>query len=162
MPKRGAMEPDVLELRDGRLAMILRNQLGYIGASYSDDGGDTWSEPVRWNVQAPESPATLRRIPSTGDLLLAWNHNYEPGAGHCGRRTPLSAAISADEGRTWTNVRDLEARTDQTYSYASLTFVGPRVVMSYYVRDQKSGRIGCRFRSLPVSWFYQGRGSPRP
>ena len=39
---------------------------------------------------------------------------------------------------------------------ASLTFVGPRAVMSYYVSDQKSGRIGCRFRSLPVSWFYQG------
>jgi len=159
MPRRGAMEPDVLELRDGRLVMILRNQLGYIAASYSDDGGHTWSEPVRWDVRAPEAPATLRRIPATGDLLLVWNNNYEPGAGHSGRRTPLSAAISRDEGATWTNVRNLESRTDRMYSYTSLIFVGPRAVMSYYVRDEKTGRLSSRFRSLPVRWFYES-GKP--
>ena len=38
-PKRGAMEPEVIELRDGRVLMIVRTQLGYIAASYSKDGG---------------------------------------------------------------------------------------------------------------------------
>ena len=156
LPKRGAMEPEVLELSDGRLVMILRTQLGHIGTAYSDDRGDTWSEPSRWTVKAPESPATLRRIPSTGDLLLVWNNNYEPGAGHSGRRTPLTAAVSSDEGRTWSNVRDLESGADQTYSYPSLIFVGPRAVLSYYVSDPKTGRISSRFRSLPVVWLYQG------
>ena len=33
MPKRGAMEPEVIELNDGRLMIILRNQLGAIAAS---------------------------------------------------------------------------------------------------------------------------------
>ena len=158
LSKRGAMEPEVLELSDGRSVMILRTQLGHIATAYSDDRADTWSEPGHWTVKAPESPATLRRIPSTGDLLLIWNNNYEAGAGHSGLRTPLTAAVSADEGRTWTNIRDLESLPDQTYSYPSLLFVGPRAVISYYVRDQKTGRVSSRFRSLPVAWFYQAAG----
>jgi sialidase-1 len=151
--RRGAMEPEVLELNDGRVLMIVRTQLGHIAAAYSTDGGDTWSKPADWGVKAPEAPATLRRIPSTGDLLLIWNNTFRNGSGHGGNRTPLTAAVSSDEGKTWRHVRDIETRSDQTYAYTSLTFIGPRAVMSYYVRDEKTGRISTRFRSLPVSWF---------
>ena len=150
------MEPEVLELVDGRLLMILRTQFGYIAASYSEDGGETWSKPTDWGVRAPESPTTLRRIPATGDLVLIWNDNYVPGAGHGGKRTPLTAAVSMNEGRTWKHKRNLEDRTDQTYAYTSLEFVKDRAVMTYYVRDEKTGRISSRFRSLPVRWFYEG------
>ncbi len=73
------MEPEVIELIDGRVMMIVRTQLGYIANSYSSDGGDTWSEPGRLSVQAPEAPATLRRIPATGDLLLIWNNTFKEG-----------------------------------------------------------------------------------
>ena len=161
LPKRGAMEPEVLELSDGRLIMILRTQLGHIGTAYSDDRADTWTEPDHWSVTAPESPATVRGIPSTGDLLLIWNNCHQPGAGHGGLRTPLTAAVSSDEGRTWSNVRDLESRSDQTYSYPSLLFVGHRAVISYYVCDQETGRVSSRFRSLPVAWFYQVADPPQ-
>jgi len=71
--KRGAMEPEVLELDDGRLLMILRTQLGHIAVSCSRDQGMTWTPAKSWNVRAPEAPATVRRIPSTGDLVLIWN-----------------------------------------------------------------------------------------
>src|SRR5690606_4794034 len=70
LPKRGAMEPELLGLADGRLLMILRTQLGGIWASHSRDGGEHWDRPAPWGVKAPEAPATLRRIPATGDLLL--------------------------------------------------------------------------------------------
>ena len=154
LPKRGAMEPEVIELPDGRVLMVLRSQLGYIAASYSKDGGDTWSKPIDWGVKAPEAPATLRRIPATGDLLLIWNNTFAKGKNHRGKRTPLTAAISSDGGKTWKHTRNLESRTDNTYAYTSLTFVGPRALLSYYVRDEKTGRISSRFRSLPVGWFY--------
>lgn len=155
LPKRGAMEPEVVELLDGRVLMIARNQLGTISAAWSENGGDTWSEPGELaGIQAPESPATIRRIPATGDLLLVWNNTYTPGTGHGGRRTPLTAAISRDDGRTWQNVRKLESRQDETYSYTSLIFVQDRAVLSYYVADAKSGLHSSRFRSLPVAWFY--------
>jgi sialidase-1 len=153
-PKRGAMEPEVVELSDGRVLMIVRTQLGYIGKSYSKDGGDTWSKMETLGVRAPEAPSTLRRIPSTGDLLLIWNDTFTEGAGHGGKRTPLTAAISSDDGATWKTVGNLETDPNKTYAYTSLTFVRDRAVMSYW-ESGKSGEYSCRFRSLPVSWFYR-------
>lgn len=154
LPKRGAMEPEVLELKDGRVLMIVRTQLPKIYASYSKDDGNTWSKPEPWSVEAPEAPTTLRRIPSTGDLLLIWNPNYQEGVGHNGRRTPLAAAISKDEGKTWIHRKLLEDRDDQTYAYTSLIFADNRSLISYYVGDNETGRISSRFRSIPIEWFY--------
>ena len=154
--KRGAMEPEVIEKEDGRVLMILRTQLGHIAACDSEDGGETWSEPKSWGVRAPEAPATLRRIPSTGDLMLVWNDTFTKGADHSGKRTPLTAAISTDEGRTWQHHHDLETDPDLGFSYPSLLFSEGRAVLSYYVHDQETGRISARFRSLPIKWFYEG------
>ncbi len=155
LPKRGAMEPEVIEMQDGRVAMILRTQLGHIAVSYSTDGGESWSEPSSWGVRAPEAPATLRRIPATGDLLLIWNDTFTDGSDHGGKRTPLTAAVSTDEGQSWQHRRNLETRDDETYAYTSLTFHHDRALLSYYVRDESNGRISSRFRSVPISWFYQ-------
>ena len=155
-PQRGAMEPEVVELEDGRVLMIVRTQLGHIAAAYSHDGGNTWGKPFRLSVAAPEAPATLRRIPASGDLLLIWNNNFTAGAGHGGKRTPLTAAISSDEGKTWHNVRNLEADPARGYAYTSLTFVGGRAVLTYYEDDPEAQRFSTWFRSLPVTWFYAG------
>lgn len=155
VPQRGAMEPDVVELKDGRVLMIIRTQLGQIFAALSPDGGDTWSDAKPWGVRSPESPATVRRIPATGDLLLIWNDNYEPGKTHLGKRRPLTAAISQDDGQSWKFHRNLEDRGDESYAYTSLTFDRDRVLLSYYVGDDKTGRISSKFRSLPLTWFYE-------
>ena len=154
-PKRGAMEPEVIELTDGRVMMIVRTQLGFIGCSYSGDGGDTWTGMQSLGVKAPEAPATLRRIPATGDLLLVWNNTFTAGAGHGGKRTPLTAAISRDEGTSWQHVKNLESDSKRTYSYTSLVFNGDRAIMSYWDSGAGQGMLSCRFRSVPVSWFYQ-------
>ncbi len=155
LPKRGAMEPEVIELVDGKIMMIMRNQLGTISKSYSTDRGETWSDPEDLGVKAPEAPSTLRRIPSTGDLVLIWNHTYSEGKGHGGKRTPLTAAISSDEGKTWKRIQNIETDANQTYSYISLTFTGDRALMSYYVNPNGSPNYSLRFRSIPISWFYQ-------
>lgn len=156
LPQRGAMEPGVVELADERLLLYLRTQLGSIWMSASNDGGDTWSDPVDWGIESPEAPATLERIPSTGDLLLIWNPVHVPGAGHGGPRTPLRAALSRDEGASWTESFDLETAADETFAYASVSFVRERVLLTYYVRDEKTGEISSRFRSLPLRTFYEG------
>jgi sialidase-1 len=153
-PKRGAMEPEVVELAGGRLLMIARTQLGHIMTAISKDGGDRWGEPGQLPVKAPEAPATVRRVPATGDLLLIWNNTYDPKAGHGGRRTPLTAAVSSDEGRTWKHARDLEADADRAFAYASVAFVRDRAVLTYYVAGPKGGRLSSRFRSLPVGRLY--------
>lgn len=153
--KRGAMEPEVIELNDARIMMIVRTQLGFIGKSYSTDGGDTWGPMTSLGVKAPEAPATLRRIPATGDLLLIWNNTFTAGVGHGGPRTPLTAAVSKDEGETWQVVDNLEANPDRTFSYTSLAFIGNRAVMTYWESGETQSQLSCRFRSLPVGWFYR-------
>ena len=143
MAKRGAMEPEVLELRDGRLRMIIRTQLGFIGTSYSVDSGKTWSEASRLPVKT--GAATIRRIPATGDLLLVWNNNSQIGS----KQAPLSASISRNEGKSWLHLRNLESDQNCTYSYTSVGFVRDRLLLNYW--DQSDGEgYSCRFRSLPV------------
>ena len=149
--KRGAMEPEVIELNDGHLMMLVRTQLGYPGKAYSTDGGETWGPLTSLGVQGPEAPTTLRRMPATGELLLIWNNIFAEGADHGGKRTPLTAAISSDEGQTWNVINNLESDEARTFSYISLTFVQDRAVMSYW--DNSGSRYSCRFRSLPVDWF---------
>jgi sialidase-1 len=154
--KRGAMEPEVVELDGGKLLMIVRTQLGHIATATSKDGGDHWGESGQLSVKAPEAPATIRRIPATGDLLLIWNNTYDPKAGHGGKRTPLTAAVSSDEGKTWNTLRDLETDADRTFAYTSVAFVRDRAVLTYYVSEPKTNRLSSRLRALPVEWFYAG------
>ncbi len=151
--KRGAMEPEVIELNDGRVLMIMRTQMGHIASSYSSDGGETWTDAVPLpGIVAPEAPSTLRRIPATGDLLLIWNNTFKAGAGHGGKRTPLTAAISSDEGKSWQHVRNLEGDPSKTYSYISVSFVRNRAELTYWVGEK--GKLSSQFRSVPISWFY--------
>ena len=151
------MEPEVVELTDGKLLMIVRTQLGRIATSVSADGGDHWSPPAAFSVSAPESPSTIRQIPATGDLLLVWNDTFTASASHGGKRTPLSTAISSDSGQTWQHRRNLEDRPDEGYAYTSVTFHRDRVLVTYYVSNEKSGQFSIRFRSLPVSGLYGGQ-----
>ncbi|MFA6240046.1 MAG: sialidase family protein, partial [Candidatus Hydrogenedentales bacterium] len=156
-PKRGAMEPEVIERSDGSVLMLIRTQTGRNYAAVSHDGGDSWDVAEPFGPAAPEAPSTLRRIPATGDWLLVFNPVTKEGADHGGERTPLSAAISKDEGKTWLPARDIETRSDQAYAYTSLIFVDDRALMSYYLLDKKSKWLSTRFRSIAISWFYEGQ-----
>ncbi len=96
------------------------------------------------------------RIPSTGDLLLVWNDTFRAKEGHGGKRTPLTAALSSDEGKSWRRVRNLETRTDAAYAYTSLIFVKDRAIMSYW--EQADKRLSSRFRAVPIRWLYEPQG----
>jgi sialidase-1 len=156
-PMRGAMEPEVVERTDDRLLMHVRTQTGRIMVSESADGGETWSGARLWGVRAPEAPSTVRRLPSTGHWLLIWNDCFRDDATKA-RRTPLTAAISTDEGKTWSHRRDLEASVGHSYAYTSVAFHKGRALLTYYVCDEATGRISSRFRSVPIAWFYEDDG----
>jgi len=153
--KRGAMEPEVIEFKNNRLLMHIRTQLGHIAVSESTDGGETWTEAKPWGVAAPEAPSTLRKIPSTGDLLLVWNNKVNEGQSHAGQRTPLVAAVSADEGKTWSDPITLESDLQKTYAYTSLIFHHGRALLTYYVAPLTWNPLSSRFRSVPIGRFYE-------
>jgi predicted neuraminidase len=145
----GFDEPAVIELKDGRVMMLIRTDTGRIWRCYSRDGGVTWSEPAATDLASPSSPATIRRIPSTGDLLLVWN-NVTPRPRNRGQpRNPLTAAISSDEGETWKRVRNVEDSEGGNYCYSSVTFNGRDVILSYYERGALKVCVA------EVDWFYR-------
>ena len=117
-PMRGAMEPHIEELRDGRLLMAMRTQLGAVYQAHSSDGGRTWSKATSLGIEAPESCPELLRMPGTGDLVLIWNASkYDPKwYSHFGKRTPLSVAVSKDDGKTWSAPKHLESDPGWAYS----------------------------------------------
>jgi len=140
--KRGADEPGLVELKDGRILMIIRTDAGKIYRSFSKDQGLRWSKPEPTQLTSPSSPASIKRIPSTGDLLLLWNNATKT-------RTPLTCAVSKDEGETWGHIKNLEDHPKGRFCYTSITFVNNRVLLTYY------GIGGLVFASIDVGWFYE-------
>lgn len=156
-PKRGAMEPGLVELRDGRVLQIIRTQTGQIFKSYSSDEGLTWTLPEALGVASPEAPSTIARLPGTGDLVLFHNSTVDLAADHCGARCPLSVAVSQDEGLTWRHTVDLETDPSHYYAYLSCTFHDGRALLTYYVSNCPfPGGTGLsqKFVSLPISALY--------
>jgi sialidase-1 len=160
-PKRGAMEPGLVELRDGRVMQIIRTQTGRIWRSFSADGGDTWTDAMAWDIEAPEAPSTLVATKDGGEWLLVWNPNVSwgdaartvLGANHGGPRTPLAAMVSPDEGRTWGPRRMLETDPAATYAYTSVTFHEGRALLTYYHFPNGGKELSLKFKSVPFAWF---------
>ena len=148
----GAQEPGVVELKDGRVMLWIRNSTGKVYRCYSRDQGESWSTPEPMDVVAPVSPQSMKRIPSTGDLLMVWNNSPK-------ERFPLTVAISKDEGNTWQHVRNLDEDAAHTYAYTSITFVKDRVLFTYYAGPPPGKREGAtwslKLKSIPVEWLYQ-------
>ncbi|MHC4510340.1 MAG: sialidase family protein [Planctomycetota bacterium] len=143
-------EPGVVELKDGRLMMFMRTNAGSQYICYSQDGGETWSKAQPSSLASPLSPASIKRIPWTGDLLCVWNdhsgiHRYPEG-----RRTPLCLAVSKDEGKTWSRSRIIEGNPDGWYCYTAITFVGDRVLLAYCAGDKRVGGLN-RLKILALS-----------
>ncbi|MCA9078344.1 MAG: exo-alpha-sialidase [Planctomycetaceae bacterium] len=151
-PGRGCHEPTIVELNDGRLMCFLRNTNECLYRSYSDDGGEHWSTPQPTELPAPESPSCVKRIPGTGDLLLVWNNVASKSNWP---RTPLTAALSHDEGETWKHYQDIDNRSNFDAAYPSVTFVGDEVLIAYYTRSTKWARDSeVTLKTFPLDAFY--------
>ena len=133
-PGRGCHEPTIVELKDGRLFCLMRNTNQVQYCSVSEDGGDHWTKPAPTVLTSPEAPALLKRIPTTGDILVLWNNVASKSNWP---RIPLCSAISTDEGKTWRHVNDIDNRKDRDAAYPSVTFVGDEALVAYYSRSTK-------------------------
>ena len=65
---------------------------------------------------------------------MIWNHVWDPFKSHWGR-SPLTAAVSTDDGDTWECYRNVEAEPRRGYSYPSIHFQGYFIYLNMkYVR----------------------------
>lgn len=154
--RTGLQEPGVVELKDGRLMMFARTDLGCQYRSFSSDGGDTWSPAEASNIVSPVSPASIVRIPSTGDLMLVWNDHDGVDEAHKGKRTPFCVAVSKDEGMTWIHKKTLDDDPNGWYCYTAIEFVGERVLLAHCAGDAKVFKLNStRLTSFELSWLYK-------
>ena len=146
-------EPDAVELKDGRILMFGRTYSGHPVRAYSSDGGETWGkgeEIMELNMPYAGLP-TVRRIPSTGDLLFIWitEKSIDKTDPKILRRCALSSAISQDEGKTFIHQRNIAHDPDDDFGYQCIEFVkGDIAIMGYHCRD------GIRVARIGIDWFY--------
>ena len=105
----GAVEPNILELNDGKIWMLIRTNKGYLYESFSNDAGSSWTEPKPSIFISSDSPASTVRL-KDGSILLIWSSNqrYDDKRSYAnGGREVLHAAISYNEGKTWQGGKEI-------------------------------------------------------
>lgn len=111
----GVTESTLVQLKDGRLWMLMRTNWGTFWEVYSNDDGLKWDDVKTTTIDASASPGLLKRLAS-GRLVLIWNrrnpegqHSYPlvggdlqwsetPASVH---REELSIAFSENDGKNW-------------------------------------------------------------
>ena len=152
-------EPGVIELLEGRLMMWARTDQGCQYLSWSNDQGETWTQPIPSSIQSPQSPATIEHLPGRSDLLMAWNDHTSIPESLKGRRTPFNVAVSHDEGNTWTKSLVLEDDPNGWYCYTAMDFVGDRVLLGHCAGDRRNGGLNStQITSFDVTWLYDALG----
>jgi hypothetical protein len=155
-----SQEPGVVALNDGRIMLFCRTKSGVQYISYSNDDGENWSTLKPSNIVSPLSPASIERIPQTGDLLMTWNNNQKALRGG-NKRTPFNLAISKDEGDTWEKIKPIESDPNGWYCYTALEFVDDYLLLGHCAGDYKnfSGLETTQITKLTLDWIYKNATS---
>ena len=129
----GAVEPTVIELQDGRIWMLARTAQDQHYESFSEDGGETWSEMQPSRFYGTITMPSVNRL-NDGRILFIWNNTtpLPEKEGISGvwedvftNRDVLHAAISDDDGKSWKGFRELYMnphRNDFDYENADRSF----------------------------------------
>jgi len=142
----GAVEPTFVQLRDGRIWMLLRNSTERLWESFSEDLGESWGQPRPSRFYAgPNTWSTLKRL-SDGSILLVWNHAMmmNPSATqdkwNFTNRDVAHAAISRDEGLTWSGFREIH-RDALRDSDQFVNFPGDKGMNESMIAEMPDGQV---------------------
>jgi hypothetical protein len=100
----GMLEPAVIQLKDGRVWILIRTQNGRFYESFSQDGAQ-WSHVQPTRILSSDSPGGLVRL-KDGRIVMLWNNCLRYPYAQGGRHV-IHAAISEDEARTWRGYREV-------------------------------------------------------
>ena len=110
--KFGQIQPTLTETDDGRVVAWMRSRdPRKVCRAESKDGGKTFTPAEETELPNPSTGLDVVKT-GPGGLVLIYNHTP---AG----RTPLSLAISLDDGKTWKKSQDLETEPGE-YSYPAM------------------------------------------
>jgi len=150
----GLQEPGVVELADGRLLSWARTDQGAQFGFLSADAGKTWTAPAPTELQSPTSPASIQRLPNSSRLLAIFNDHSGRFPFARGKRTPLVAAISDDDGKTWPLRKIIEDDPSGWFCYTAMHFTNDAVLLAYCAGDAKIGGLNrLRIRRISLDWL---------
>jgi predicted neuraminidase len=121
----GVIQPTLWESQPGIVHMLLRSGDGWINRSDSIDGGKTWCDAYPIDLPNNNSGIDLVRL-NDGTLALLYN----PISENWGERSPLTLALSMDNGQTWPVKIDLETEKGE-YSYPAIIARDHDLFMTY-------------------------------
>jgi predicted neuraminidase len=132
----GNLQPAVVETSPGHLLALCRRagdykprKDGFVVRTESHDGGRTWSAGAETEFPNPNAAIELIRL-RNGHLLFVFNNSFDD-------RTPLTAAISTDGGKTFPHRRNLaEGNGDFAYPTAIQTSSG--LIHVIYTSDERT------------------------
>ena len=143
----GLQEPGVIQKQDGSLYCFIRTDLGCQLESFSTDKGKTWSTPRPSRFTAPISPMTMKRL-NNGDIMAVWNpvplyngRSQMVDGVWTGGRNPLVYAISKDDGKTWSNHKEIENDERSGFCYIALHEIENAILLGYCAGSVEDG--GC-------------------
>lgn len=116
--------------------MLLRTTSSRIFRSDSADGGRTWSVAYDTGLPNNNSGIDLTAMPN-GDLVLVYNPRENLPGHWKGPRTPLSVAVSKDNGKSFQHLADLENGVG-SFCYPAVICAGPGKVMITYTWNRKT------------------------
>jgi hypothetical protein len=159
--KSGLQEPGLIELGNGVLWAWARTDLGRQYEFFSHDGGETWSVPAPSRFTSPNSPLSMKRLPSSERLLAIWNPGpaFETRALQPigGDRTPLVAALGSTPDGRWSRavVIDGKEGVDEGYCYTAIHFTPDGVLLAYCAGGtaDKHRLAKLRIKKLPLTEF---------
>jgi len=115
--KFDAIQPSILRYSDGRMQVMCRTKQGVVAESWSEDGGETWSQLTATHLPNPNAGTDAVTL-KDGRQLLVYNHTVR-AKGRNGRQM-LNVAVS-DDGESWQPVLTLENHHNRAgYSYPAV------------------------------------------
>lgn len=164
------VQMNIVELDNGKLyAMFRSRQADRMYTSVSQDYGKSWSSPEKSELPNNNSSTQVVRL-HNGHLAFIYNNStmerdqfrWVQRKGEFRKkplRTPLTMAISEDEGKTWPYVRNVQM-ADLEYKESEIGYSYPSIITT---RDNHIHlafsylRKGIKYIRMPIHWVKEGQ-----
>ena len=132
----GNLQPSVVELEDNHLIAYCRRGGGYearedayLVRSESKDDGKTWSKGEETSLPNPNSAIDFIKL-RNGHLLLVYNDSKT-------ERSPLTVAISTDNGKTFAHRRNI-AEGPNSFAYPTAIQTSDDLIHITFTSDERT------------------------
>lgn len=156
----GVQEPCIVELENGKLWCLIRNDSGRQYEAFSVDGGESWTQPLPSRFTSPEAPMNVKRLYS-GEIIAVWNPapKYYNGKSMSVKhvmtagRTPFVYALSRDGGINFPQSQIIEDDEERGFAYTAIHETADNAILLAYCAG--GAEDGCMLNRLRIRKIFK-------